>query len=119
MTAMGKVGILVCVGAVCSYAETWTGKVMDAACYDTRKTAEHKSNEEIARACAPTATTTDFAIQTSAGKVYKVDSSGNSELAKDIRNGVLKKDKDGDIHATVTGSLDGETMKVTTIELQK
>ncbi len=61
----------------------------------------------------------NFAIQTTAGKVYKVNDSGNSELAKDIRDGVLKKDKDGDVHATVTGSMEGQMVNVTSIDLHK
>src|SRR5579864_4453571 len=118
MKAIGKLGIVFCLGAAFSYAESWTGKVLDASCYDAQK-ATIKSHEEIARTCAPTASTTDFAIQTSAGKVYKVNSSGNSELASDIQKGVLKKDKDGDIHATVTGSREGDVVKVDSINLEK
>jgi hypothetical protein len=119
MKTIGKLGIIFCLGAAFSYAETLTGKLLDASCYDTRKTAEHKSDESLARECAPTATTTDFAIQTSNGKVYKVISSGNPEFAADIRSGVLKKDKDGDVHVTITGSREGETVKVDSINLDK
>jgi len=115
MKTIGKLGIMLCLGAAFSYAESWTGKVLDASCYDAQKT---KPSENLARACAPTASTTDFAIQTADGKVYKV-SSGNSEFANDIRSGVLKKDKDGDIHATITGSREGEMVKVDSINLEK
>ena len=118
MKPLGKFGIILCLGAAFSYAESWTGKLLDASCYDTQK-ATIKSNESLARTCAPTASTTDFAIQTSAGKVYKVNTSGNSALADDIRNGVLKKDKDGDMHATITGSRDGDVVKVDSVNLEK
>ena len=118
MKTIGKIGIVLCLGAAFSYAETWTGKVLDATCYDTQKK-KTKSQEDLARTCAPTASTTDFAIQTSAGKVYKVNSSGNSEFAADIRNGVLKKDNDGDIHAMINGSREGEMIKVNSINLEK
>jgi len=118
MKTIGKIGIMLSLGAALSYAESWTGKALDASCYDTQKTTT-KSHEELARTCVPTASTTDFAIQTVAGKVYKVNSSGNSEFAADIRNGVLKKDSDGDIHATVTGSREGEMIKVDSINLEK
>ncbi|HEV8415096.1 MAG TPA: hypothetical protein VGQ49_15985 [Bryobacteraceae bacterium] len=119
MKTIGKFGILFCLGAAFSYGEVWQAKVLDASCYDTQKTGEHKSGENLARECAATASTTDFAIQTSDGKVYRVNSSGNAELAKDIRDGVLKKDKDGDIHANITGSREGETVSVTSINLEK
>ena len=117
MKTIGKLGIMLCLGAAFSYAESWTGKVLDASCYDAQKTTT-KSPENLARACAPTASTTDFAIQTASGKVYKI-ATGNSEFANDIRNGVLKKDKDGDIHATITGSREGEMVKVESINLEK
>jgi hypothetical protein len=108
---------MLCLGAAFSYAESWTGKVLDAACYDAQKTTI-KSQEDLARTCVPTTATTSFAIQTAAGKVYKVDS-GNSEFASDVQNGTLKKDHDGDIHATVNGKLEGNMIKVDSINLTK
>jgi hypothetical protein len=117
MKTIGKVGIMLCLGAAFSYAETWTGKLLDASCYDAQK-ATTKSHEDLARACTPTAATTDFAIQTADGKVYKVGP-GTSEFVADVRNGILKKDKDGDMHARVTGKRDGDTVKVDAIILEK
>jgi len=117
MKTIEKVGIMLCLGAAFTYAETWTGKVLDASCYDAQKTAT-KSHEDLARTCVPTATTTDFAIQTADGKVYKVGS-GTYEFVADVRNAVLKKDKDGDMHARVTGKREGDTVKVDAIILEK
>jgi hypothetical protein len=37
----------------------------------------------------------------------------------DVRNGILKKDKDGDMHARVTGKREGDTVKVDAIILEK
>jgi hypothetical protein len=119
MKTIGKFGILLGLAAVFCYGEVWQAKVLDASCYDSRKATEHKSGENLARECAPTASTTDFAIQNSDGKVYKVNSSGSAELAKDMRDGVLKKDKDGDVHANITGSREGETVNVTSINIEK
>jgi len=118
MKTIRKVGIMLCLGAAFSYAETWTGKLMDASCYDTQKAAA-KAHENLTKTCAPTAATTDFAIKTSAGKVYKVNSAGNAALATDIRNGTLKADKDGDMHASVTGSRDGDVVNVDSVNLTK
>jgi hypothetical protein len=114
MKTLGKLGLALCLATSFSYANTWKAKLMDASCYDNRK-AVRGSHEKIAEACAPTASTTDFAIRTSAGKVYKVDSESNSKLAADIQNGVLKKDKDGDIHAMVTGKLKAGMVKVNSV----
>src|ERR1700736_5595306 len=38
MKTIGKLGIMLCLGAAFSYAESWTGKVLDASCYDAQKT---------------------------------------------------------------------------------
>lgn len=119
MKTIWKLGALLGLGAAFCFGEVWQAKVLDASCSDSRKGTEHKSSENLARECAPTASTTDFAIQTSDGKVYKVDSSGSAGLAKDLRDGVLKKDKDGDVHANITGSREGETVKVTSINVEK
>lgn len=113
------IGIVLCASAAFSYAESWTGKLLDASCFDKQKTTEKTASETLARTCAPTTSTTDFMIQIADGKVYKVNTSGNSELAKDIRDGVLKKDSDGDVHATITGSLEGEIVRVDAIQIDK
>jgi hypothetical protein len=118
MKMLGKCGIMLGFGAMLSYGATWTGKLLDATCYDTRK-ASVKSNEDFTKACAPTASTTEFAIRTPSGKVYKVDSAGNSALADDLQKGVLKKDHDGDIHATINGSRDGKVVKVNSVNVEK
>lgn len=117
MNTIQKLGIIFCLGAAFSYAETWTAKVLDASCYDAQK-ATSKSSEELARACAPTESTANFAIQTTSGKVYKVGT-GNSDFAEDVRNGVLKKDKDGDVHARISGKREGDTVNVNAILLDK
>ena len=115
MKTIGTIGIVLSLGAGMAYAENWTGKVLDATCYDAQK-ATTKSHEDLARACAPTVSTTEFAFQTSSGKVYRVGT-GSSELAADVRNGVLKKDHDGDVHASITGKREGDTVNVDAIVL--
>jgi hypothetical protein len=118
MKPLGLLGVILCCGAVSSYAETWSAKVLDATCYDAHKATEKKSSEDLARQCAATTATKDFVIQTSEGKVYRVDTAGSGALAKDLRDGVLKKDKDGDIHANISGSREGETVNVTSVNVQ-
>ena len=117
MNTIQKLGLMFCLGAAFSYGETWTAKVLDASCYDAQK-ATTKSSEDLARACAPTESTANFAIQTTSGKVYRVGT-GNSDFADDVRKGVLKKDKDGDVHARISGKREGDTVNVNAILLDK
>src|ERR1051326_494723 len=104
MTMIGKLGIAMGVAAGLSYAADFNGKLLDSSCYDTHKSTT-KEHGDLAKTCAPTASTTDFSIRTNAGKVYKLNDSGNQALAKDLRSGVIKADHDGDVHASVTGKL--------------
>ncbi len=115
-----KLGIILCLAAMASYAETWNGKLIDASCYDSNKAAptsavDHKaaptSGEKLDRDCAPTATTSTFAVHAN-GKVYRLDSSGNAKAAADMQGGAIKADKDGDVHVTVSGKMQGDTISV-------
>ena len=49
------------------------------------------------------------------GKVYKLDSASNEKAQAAMKNGSFKADHDGDMHATVSGSLQGDTVKVDSI----
>ena len=53
-------------------AETFTGRLIDASCYDQQKSAS---------ACEPTSTTTSFALDVS-GKIYRFDANGNTKAAE-------------------------------------
>ena len=120
MKMLAKLGIVVCLAAVAGYAETWNGKLIDATCYEkysTAATAGQKppSLDKIDKDCAPTASTTVFALHAS-GKVYKLDAAGNSQVQADVRGGVIKADKDGDTHITITGTLQGDSVKVDSVK---
>ena len=117
MKTIGSIGAMLCLGSILTYGATLDGKLMDATCYDGQKS--EKSHQDFTKSCAPTESTTAFAIRTSRGKVYKIDSTGNNTLADDMRKGVLKKDHDGDVHATVNGSLNGNVVTVNSVNLQK
>jgi hypothetical protein len=92
-------------------AETWSGKLLDASCYDQQKSA---------KGCDATGTTSMFAIE-AAGKVYKLDDSGKVGTA--IRNSADRakdpaKPPAGAVNATVTGALSGDSIKVETVEVK-
>ena len=124
MKTITKMGITVCMAGVFCYAENFNGKLIDASCYDssqngagaTTSNSDHSSRGKLDKECAPTSSTTTFAVQTSNKKVYKLDSSGNAKAAEAMQAGSLKADNDGDVHVAVSGSMEGNTVKVDSIQ---
>src|SRR6476661_2423349 len=57
-------------------AEDWTGRLLDASCYDQNKTA---------KPCDATSTTTAFVLDVN-GKIYKLDATGNAKAAEAIKS---------------------------------
>jgi hypothetical protein len=86
---------------------------VDASCADQQK---------AATACDPTSSTTMFAIVVS-GKAYKFDDAGNAKAAEALKG---RADRSADptkpvspqISAKVTGTKDGDNVKVESIEVQ-
>src|SRR6266850_1065988 len=101
---------LVIVSAL-AFAETFSGKLIDAACADQQKS----------EACAPTASTSAFAINAS-GKVLKLDAAGNTKAAEAMKNRENSADRskspNREITATVQGTLSEDTIKVDSIEVR-
>src|SRR6266699_930253 len=92
MTTLSKALIALSFTGVLSYAENLNGKLLDVSCYDTSQPAassapaasqstDKKSRENLAKTCAPTTSTTNFAFLNSKGKVYRLDSDGNMKAA--------------------------------------
>jgi hypothetical protein len=95
--------VLVLSSAFC-LADTFTGKLVDATC---------KASNEGKETCAATAATRLFAIELPGAKVLNLDATGNEKAADATKN-----TEKTDLRATVTGSLNGTTVKVETIKLQ-
>ena len=114
MKSITKLGIVLCMAGVAAHAETWAGKLIDAACFqnDTNKPLKL---DKLEKECAPSAATTTFAVIAD-GKVFKLDSSGNSKVAADVYGGAIKADHDRDVNVTVKGSLQGDTIRVESIK---
>jgi len=95
-------------------AETFTGRLIDASCAEGQRSAS---------ACAPTASTTSYAIVVS-GKMYALDDNGNAKAAAALKDRADRMadpnstEKSGAVVAKVDGTLDGNTLKVDTIEVQ-
>jgi hypothetical protein len=102
--------------AVLGLADTFTGKLIDTSCLD-------QPHPTVA-SCQPTSSTTSFGLADDAGKTYKFDDDGNTKAAAALKN---RSDRSADPNATpkenivmakITGTLDGSTLKVDTIEVQ-
>jgi len=116
MKTITTLGIIFCIAGAAGYAKDLDGKLIDASCYLTRSTATADGQkpiklDKIDKDCAPTSSTTAFAVL-SDGKIYKLDDVGNARVAEDRQRGKMKPDKDGDVHISVEGKLEGDTMRV-------
>jgi len=98
--------------AVLAFAETWSGTLVDASC-----AADKKPSAE----CAPTSSTSSFAVVLADGKTVKLDAGGNSKAADALKNSADRSknpDKNTAVTATVTGTLSGDTIQVENIDVK-
>ena len=102
--------------SVLCLAETYTGKLIDASCLE-------KPNPTLA-SCQPSSSSSTFALVDESQKVYKLDEKGNSKAANALKS---RADRSTDPNATsaatpvaakITGTMNGTTMVVETIEIQ-
>jgi hypothetical protein len=77
----------------------------------------HKTDHSITKTCAATESTTNFAVRITGspygadiGNTLKLDDSGNAQAMSEMRSGVLKTDRDGDVDVRVRGQLKGEIL---------
>jgi hypothetical protein len=95
-----------------AFAGNWSGKLLDAACYDQQKSAS---------ACSATSATTSFALE-AASKIYKLDNEGNAKAAAAIKNRADRSDPSKTltkaVMATVSGNEKDGTISVENIEVQ-
>jgi hypothetical protein len=89
------------------FAETWSGTVVDVMC-------KGKDVANHTRQCALSCAKGGFGLVLSDGKFVKLDESGNAMTLTKLKAST----KDKDLKAKVTGKLDGEVIKVESIELQ-
>jgi hypothetical protein len=88
------------------FAESWTGTIVDTNC-KTKDLASH--TKQCVLGCAKSG----LGIVLSDGKFVKFDEAGNAKALE-----VLKaSSKDKDLKAKVTGKLDGEVLKVDSVEM--
>jgi hypothetical protein len=109
-------GAFLTVFSALALAESWTGRLVDATCYDQQKSAT---------ACDPTSSTSMFALIVS-NHAYKFDEDGNTKAAEALKSRADRSanpDNPGMasskmVAARVSGTKDGDSIKVDTITVQ-
>jgi len=108
-------GTALLVVSAMAFAETYTGKLVDAGC---------AAQQQKDAACNPTTNTTAFAIQVSGGNMLKLDANGNAKAADALKQSNNSADRakdptaaDNQVMATVKGTLNGDEIKVESIEV--
>jgi hypothetical protein len=91
-------------------ADTWTGTIVDVMCKG-KDLSSHTSKCAVMPGCAKSG----FGVVLADGKFLKFDESGNAMALKRLK---APGAKDKDLKAKVTGSLDGEVIKVDSFDLQ-
>ena len=98
--------------AALAFADSWKGTLIDANCYEQQKNASP---------CAATSSTTAFALS-SAGKVFAMDDAGNAKASAMLKNRADRTTdenaKSSPMYVKVTGTKDGETLRVDDIEVK-
>jgi len=111
-----KLGFTLALFAAIGYGETWSGKLLDAACYERNQQNPGKNSSKTGNppTCEASTSTGAFALQTSDGKVYKLDAAGNSKAATAIRGNPDNKSPS----AEVAGAMEDEILKVDSISVR-
>ena len=91
--------------SVAAFAEQWSGTVVDVAC-------KGKDLAGHTRKCALSCSKSGYGLVTADGQFVKFDETGNVQALEALK--AAKKEKD--LKATVSGSMDGDTIKVESIK---
>ncbi len=94
--------------SIAAFAETWSGTVVDVACHG-KDLATH------AKKCAIACSKSGYGLVTAEGKFVKFDESGNAKALEAIKATT----KDKDLKASVSGTMDGDVIKVESISISE
>lgn len=94
--------------AAAAFAETWTGTVVDVMCHG-KDLATHSTKCATSPGCAKSG----YGLVTADGKFVKFDETGNSKALAALKATTKEKD----LKATVTGTMDGDVIKVEAVTL--
>ena len=122
MALTARVAVLFCLSSALSYAENWTGALVDSKCYefrernvnptDTMTYVDRDTREEILY-CSANAKTRTFTIVLREGPSFRLDAPGNTEAAQLVRN----TGKKSVFIVALTGTLSKSTIKVDSISI--
>jgi hypothetical protein len=117
-----RVTVLVCLSCGLSYAENWTGALVDSKCYefrernvnptDTMTYVDRDTRQEILY-CSANAKTKTFAIVLREGPSFRLDAPGNAEAAQLVRSA----GKRSLLIVVVTGAHSKSTIQVDSISI--
>src|SRR5215469_10692569 len=94
-----KLGLMLCLAGALSFGAVWRGaKLLDASCF-----AENGRARRLGSMCAPTESTTSFAMETQVGHFYKLDALSNEKAEKAFQGGGIRPNSHGDFRARLTG----------------
>ena len=93
--------------SICAFAETWTGTLVDVMC-------KGKDLSSHTAKCAMNCAKSGYGVVLSDGKFVKLDEGGNAKALAALKSTNTEKD----LKVKVSGTLDGDTVKVSAIELQ-
>ena len=96
--------------AMAAFADTWNGTIVDVMCRG-KDLASHTSKCATMPNCAKSG----FGVVLADGKFLKFDEIGNAMALKRLK---APSAKEKDLKAKVTGSLDGDVIKVESFEIQ-
>jgi hypothetical protein len=90
-----------------AFAETWNGTLVDVMCKN-KDLASHTTK------CAVSCAKSGYGLVLGDGKFVKLDEGGNAKALAALK----ATSKEKDLKAKVTGTLDGDTVNVSAIEIQ-
>ncbi len=93
--------------SVAAFAESWNGTLVDVMCKD-KDLAGHTTK------CALGCAKSGFGLVLGDGKFVKFDEAGNAKALAALK----ATSKEKDLKAKVTGTMDGDTVQVQSIEIQ-
>ncbi len=104
---MRKLFSILAITGGAAMADTWTGSVVDVMC-------KGKDLANHTKSCSVSCAAGGYGLVLSDGKFVKFNETGNSKALAAIKATTKEKD----LKAKVTGTLDGEVINVTAIEIQ-
>jgi hypothetical protein len=107
MNRIVKLTLIALLAGAALFAETWTGTVVDVMC-------KGKDLAGHTRQCALSCAKSGFGLVLSDGKFVKFNESGNAKTLTLLKSAT----KDKDLKAKVSGTIDGDVIKVQSVELQ-